>query len=382
MSKGETYTKGKLRLHNCANFRKVSPYTNEAKLGMQTFSELRTLLVGYGYAGKTFHAPLLCATHGIKLTHVASSQAAQVKQQLGADIIVLADYETAVQLPDIDLVVIASPNDSHAPLAERALRAGKHVVVDKPFALTVKEANALTALAEEQHLLLSVFHNRRFDADFQSLQHLINSGRLGPIAHLESRFDRFRPEVRQRWREQAGPGAGLWFDLGPHLLDQCLVLFGLPQTISASLKTVRPDATTTDWFSVLLDYGHFSVTLGASMLAAAPSARFTLQAQHGSWQKFGLDIQEDQLKQGLTPADANWGIELQPGLLYQNEQITPYSTAVGCYQQYYTAIVAAINGGGNNPVPPQQACAVMHMLELAEQSANEARVVQIFAGRQ
>lgn len=340
-------------------------------------AELRTLLVGYGYAGKTFHAPLLRSTTGLQLTHVASSQAAQVKQQLGADVTVLADYTAAVQLVDIDLVVIASPNDSHAPLAELALRAGKHVVVDKPFALSYQEATALTALATEQKLLLSVFHNRRFDADFLSLQHLLNSGQLGQVAHLESRFDRFRPQVRQRWREQAGPGAGLWFDLGPHLLDQSLVLFGLPHNITASLKMVRPDTTATDWFSVLLDYGNFSVTLGASMLAAAPSARFTLQAQHGSWQKFGLDIQEDQLKQGLTPTDAGWGVEPQPGLLYQAEQVTPYSTALGCYQHYYAAIVAAINGQGPNPVPPKQACNVMWLLELAEQSAAAGKTLPV-----
>jgi predicted dehydrogenase len=346
---------------------------------MPISSELRTLLVGYGYAGKTFHAPLLLATPGIKLTHVASSQAAQVKQQLGAKITVLADYQAAVQQPEIDLVVIASPNDSHAPLAELALRAGKHVVVDKPFALTFNEAKALTALATEQKLLLSVFHNRRFDADFLSLQHLLNSRQLGQVAHLESRFDRFRPQVRQRWREQAGPGAGLWFDLGPHLLDQSLVLFGLPHSITASLKTVRPNATATDWFSVLLDYGHFNVTLGASMLAAAPSARFTLQAQHGSWQKFGPDIQEDQLKQGLTPADTGWGIEPQPGLLHLAEQVRSYSQAVGCYQHYYAAIVAAINGKGPNPVPPQQACSVMQLLELAEQSAAEGRTLAVVA---
>jgi predicted dehydrogenase len=344
---------------------------------MPIASELRTLLVGYGYAGQTFHAPLLQATKGIKLSHVASSQTAQVKQQLGADVTVQADYSAAVQLADIDLVVIASPNDSHAPLADLALRAGKHVVVDKPFALTFSEAKALTALATEQKLLLSVFHNRRFDADFLALQQLLNSGQLGQVAHLESRFDRFRPQVRQRWREQAGPGAGLWFDLGPHLLDQSLVLFGLPHSITASLKTLRPDATATDWFSVLLDYGHFGVTLGASMLAAAPSARFTLQAQHGSWQKFGPDIQEEQLKQGLTPANTGWGIEPQPGLLYQHEQVTPYSPAVGCYQHYYAAIAAAINGKGANPVPPQQACSVMQLLELAEQSAAEGKTLAV-----
>ncbi|HBN90173.1 MAG TPA: oxidoreductase, partial [Rheinheimera sp.] len=202
-------------------------------------TDFRIALIGYGYAGKTFHAPLINATPGLTLVAVGSSQQASVQADLGDAIDVSADYQAVIQRADIDLVVIASPNDSHAPLAELALQAGKHVVVDKPFALSLEQAQKLTALAQQKQLLLSVFHNRRFDADFIALKQLLASKVLGGIAHLESRFDRFRPEVRQRWREQAGPGAGLWFDLGPHLLDQALLLFGLPKQLQATLKQLR-----------------------------------------------------------------------------------------------------------------------------------------------
>lgn len=337
----------------------------------------RVALIGYGYAGKTFHAPLINATAGLTLAAVGSSQQATVQADLGDAVTVSADYQAVIRRADIDLVVIASPNDSHAPLAELALNAGKHVVVDKPFALSHSQARQLTLLAQQQQRLLSVFHNRRYDADFLALQQLLASGALGDIAHLESRFDRFRPEVRQRWREQAGPGAGLWFDLGPHLLDQALLLFGLPRQLQATLKQLRPAATTDDWFSVYLDYGRFGVTLGASMLAAAPTPRFTLQCHHGSWQKFGLDVQEDQLKQGLTPLSNGWGQDPRPAMQYSADKVTERLLAPGCYQQYYAAIAAALRGEGPNPVPAEQACDVMYLLELAQQSAASGKVIAI-----
>ena len=342
-------------------------------------THFRVALIGYGYAGKTFHAPLINTTPGLTLVAVGSSQQASVQADLGDAIDVSADYQAVIQRADIDLVVIASPNDSHAPLAELALQAGKHVVVDKPFALSLEQAQQLTALAQQKQLLLSVFHNRRFDADFIALQQLLASNTLGGIAHLESRFDRFRPEVRQRWREQAGPGAGLWFDLGPHLLDQALLLFGLPKQLQATLKQLRPGATTDDWFSVYLDYGHFGVTLGASMLSAMPSPRFTLQCLQGSWQKFGLDVQEDQLKQGLTPLSDGWGQDPRPAVLYRSDNATEMLLAPGCYQQYYSAIATALRGEGPNPVPAEQACDVMYLLQLAEQSAASGKACLVAA---
>ncbi|PLM56207.1 oxidoreductase, partial [Klebsiella pneumoniae] len=172
-------------------------------------------LIGYGFVGKTFHAPLIRSVPGLNLAFVASRDEEKVKRDL-PDVTVIASPEAAVQHPDVDLVVIASPNATHAPLARLALNAGKHVVVDKPFTLDMQEARELIALAEEKQRLLSVFHNRRWDSDYLGIRQVIEQGTLGAVKHFESHFDRFRPEVRVRWREQNVPGSGLWFDLGPH----------------------------------------------------------------------------------------------------------------------------------------------------------------------
>jgi predicted dehydrogenase len=156
--------------------------------------------------------------------------------------------------PDIDLVVIATPNDTHFPLAKAALEAGKHVVVDKPFTVTLSQARELESLAKHCGRVLSVFHNRRWDSDFLTVSALINEGQLGEVCYFESHFDRFRPQVRQRWREQAGPGSGIWYDLAPHLLDQAVVLFGLPVSITVDLAQLRPGAQSTDYFHAVLAY--------------------------------------------------------------------------------------------------------------------------------
>ena len=182
---------------------------------------LRVALIGYGAAGRTFHAPLLRHAAGLELAVVATSRGDELALALPGVEAVSAPHD-ALSRADIDLVVIASPNATHAPLAEAALRAGKHVVVDKPFTLRLADARALAALAEASGKLLTVFHNRRWDSDFLGLQAMLCAGRIGRVTHLESRFDRFRPKVQDRWRERAEEGGGIWFDLGPHLVDQVL----------------------------------------------------------------------------------------------------------------------------------------------------------------
>ena len=199
---------------------------------------------------------------------------------------VSADPDEAIEAADIDLVVIASPNATHASLAERALRAGKHVVVDKPFTVTLAEARRLADLARERPgQVLSVFQNRRFDSDFLAVEAALQAGSIGPVRYFESAIERFRPQVRDRWREHDLPGSGLWFDLGPHLLDQALCLFGIPQRMHGHLRRLREGALTDDWFEVLLDYPHCQVALRASMLAANPAPRFNVHGDHGSLQR-------------------------------------------------------------------------------------------------
>ncbi len=199
---------------------------------------IRTALIGYGFAGKTFHAPLIRAVPALCLEHVVSRDPVRVHADL-PEARVSADPDEAIEAADIDLVVIASPNATHASLAERALRAGKHVVVDKPFTVTLAEARRLADLARERPgQVLSVFQNRRFDSDFLAVEAALQAGSIGPVRYFESAIERFRPQVRDRWREHDLPGSGLWFDLGPHLLDQALCLFGIPQRMHGHLDVV------------------------------------------------------------------------------------------------------------------------------------------------
>lgn len=332
---------------------------------------LKTALVGYGYAGKTFHAPLLLSAKGITLTTVVSSDAAKVQADLPE--VRVCDMATMLADPEIELVVIATPNDTHAPLAREALLADKHVVIDKPFALDETQAEELIALAKVRDRLLSVFHNRRWDADFLTLQQLLRSGRLGEVKVLESRFDRYRPEVRARWREGNGPGAGLWFDLGPHLLDQTLRLFGPPDWVQADILRQRQGALSDDAFEVVLGYEDLRVRLGAGCLVSAPVQRFALHGTAASYIKHGLDRQEQWLKAGLLPGQAGWGQGEPSGTLYLNcndaireEAIAPLA---GAYASYYPAVARAIAKVGANPVPAHEALAVMRLLALASESA-------------
>ena len=202
---------------------------------------INVALIGYGAAGKIFHAPFLTRVSGLQLTHVVSSSAAKVHADL-PDVRVYATAAEAFADPSINLVVIATPNDSHFDLAKRALEVGKHVLIDKPFTITLTEAVEVVALASAANLLLCVYQNRRFDSDFLTVRKLVSSGELGDVLHFESHFDRNRPEVKQRWREMDVVGAGLWYDIGPHLIDQAIQLFGRPVGVYADMESQRVGA--------------------------------------------------------------------------------------------------------------------------------------------
>src|ERR1700743_2034849 len=237
----------------------------------RTDKTIRVGLIGYGYAGKTFHALLIQSVPGLALAVVGSGKR-ELIQATYPGITVCSATEVPTP-PEVDLVVIATPNDSHFPLAAAALRAGKDVVVDKPFTVTLAEARSLAEIAKQNNRLLSVFHNRRWESEILATKAILNAGSLGEISHYESHMDRFRPAVRQRWREDPGPGAGLWFDLGPHLIDQALHLFGLPQSVNANFGILRPGGQTDDWAHVQLNYARdgkdtMRAVLHASLLVA------------------------------------------------------------------------------------------------------------------
>ena len=336
---------------------------------MNKAKTINIALIGYGFVGKTFHAPLLQSVDGLKLAVVSSRDEEKVKRDL-PDVQVVATPEEAIQHPDVDLVVIASPNATHAPLAALALNAGKHVVVDKPFTLDMQEARDLIALADEKQRLLSVFHNRRWDSDFLGIKQVIEEDRLGKVKLFESHIDRFRPEVRVRWREQNVPGSGLWFDLGPHLIDQTLQLFGLPQSVQGNIATLRDGAEINDWAHVVLNYPEHKVILHASMLVAGGTSRFTVHGDKASVVKARIDQQEAQLLAGVIPGSESWGEDSDDMVLFDAAgDATRLKTPKGDQRQYYINVRDALTGTIGNPVHPVEALAVMAVLEAAVRSS-------------
>jgi predicted dehydrogenase len=338
---------------------------------------IRVGLLGYGYSSKTFHAPLITALPEFALIAVASRDAARVRADL-PDVAVYADPLVVATLDSLDLIVIATPNDTHAPLARAALAAGKHVVIDKPFTIDLAEARDLVAMAAYGNTLLSVFHNRRWDSDFLTIRKAIADGLAGEVSHFESHFDRFRPQVRDRWRERNGPGGGIWFDLGPHLVDQALQLFGLPDLVQASLACQRAGGMADDWAHVVLRYGERRVVLHAGMLVAGGTNRFTVHGDAGSFVKRRADRQEHQLLAGTHPGAPGWGEDPDPLLTYDatgNEHRLP--AIAGDQRAYYAGIADALAGKAANPVPPIQALAVMAVVVAAVDSAQTGTSVTL-----
>jgi len=355
---------------------------------------LQVALIGYGGAGRIFHAPLLSGVPGLTLACIVSSQIDAVQRDWPA-VRCAASASEAMADPTIDLIVIATPNVSHFELAQAALLAGKHVVVDKPCTVTLAETEALLALAVRQRRVLTVFQNRRYDSDFLAMQQVIESGQLGRVVQVDSHFDRYRPLVPERWREQDLPGSGLWFDLGPHLVDQALVLFGLPDALLLDQANLRDGAQVNDWFHAVLRYdsrhGGLRVILHASTLVAEQGPRWAAHGTHGSFTKFGMSTQEEALKNGQRPqldALGEWGQDPQPGQLLRMENIPGLAAPVsvrtvapqpaGNYLAYYAQLRDHLRGLAPQPgVTAAQVHAVMQLLTLGAQSAAEGRYVAV-----
>jgi scyllo-inositol 2-dehydrogenase (NADP+) len=333
---------------------------------------LNVALIGYGFASKTFHAPLLVNVPGLRLSHIVSSDSGKVHKDY-KDIAVLAKPEDAFELPEVDVIVIATPNVTHFDLAHKGLRAGKHVIVDKPFTNTVAEATELIRLARTKRRVLSVFQSRRWDGDFLTLRKLLADDALGKIALFESHYDRYRPEPRQRWREQAVPGGGIWFDLGPHLIDQALQLFGLPEAIYADLEIQRPLGEAVDYFHVVLRYGKTRAILHGALIVAAETPRFTVHGATGSFTKFGLDTQEDSLKRGDIPGSPGWGDDPKMGTLITKKgeglETRQIPNIPGNYLGYYEGFRDAIVNGTPPPVTAEDGLEVINIIETAIKSS-------------
>ena len=356
-----------------------------------TGTPLRVGLIGYGLAGSVFHAPLIAATEGLALDTVVTSHPDRQQQARGEfpDVRVAATPEELFERADeLDLVVIASPNKTHVPLATAALKAGLPVVVDKPVAGTAAEARALAALADERGLLLSVFQNRRWDNDFLTLQKLLSDGELGDVWRFESRFERWRPQPKGGWRESGDPAeiGGLLYDLGSHVVDQALVLFGPVTEVYAETDVRRPGAEADDdTFLALTHAGGVRSHLHVSATTAQLGPRFRVLGSRAGYVKYGLDPQEAALREGSRPGGfAEWGAEDQSlwGRIGSGESPltgggTPVPTLPGDYPAYYAAVARALTGAGPNPVTALEAAAALDVLEAARRSARDKVTVTL-----
>ncbi|GAA0877798.1 oxidoreductase [Algoriphagus jejuensis] len=331
---------------------------------------LRTALVGYGSVAEKMHAPLIDICQDLDLVAVVERNGSRCEKKFpkvrtfrSLDDLLLADAA--------DLICITTPNEFHFPMAKQCLLAGKHVVVDKPVTIHSWEAEELAKLADEKGLVCSVFHNRRFDGDFRTLEQLVAEDTLGRLVYLESHFDRFRPEVSENWREKEVPGNGITFDLGSHLIDQVVLLFGKPKAVCADIQRQRKHAIADDYFDISLYYDDFKARVTAGVLVNVPTPRFLLLGEKGSFQKYFLDVQEQAFKDGLKPEGPDWGVDFPErwGTLYLEEQTIQRQTVSGDYRIYYQNVADAIAQKHPLKVTLAQAISVLKIIEAAFKSA-------------
>ena len=332
-------------------------------------------LVGFGFAGKVFHAPVIRAVDGLRLTTIVQRHGAPDPRYPDVEFVHSVDELLKRQ---IDLVVVATPNTSHHPIAKQALLAGRHVVVDKPFAPTLAEAEDLVRVAKQQRRIVTVYQDRRYTGDFATVQQVVGEGALGRVVTFESHFDRFRPELKlNAWREQAHPGSGVWFDIGPHLFDHALLLFGVPEAIGADIRVERDGAVVDDAFDVTLYYRHGRAVLRASMLRTPLGPTWIVNGTKGSFIKYGMDPQEAALKEGRTPDEPDWDSEPPElyGQLVTADATRTVPTLRSSFARYYENVRDAMIGTAELAVPPEWCLDVMRGLKLAVESSRTRTIL-------
>lgn len=331
---------------------------------------IKTVLVGYGSVAEKMHGPLIEACEGLELTAIVERSGNRCLEKF-PKVTVLKSFDEVLEDAELKLVVITTPNEFHFSMAKAALEAGKHVVVDKPVTIFAHEAEELDDLARANGLVCSVFQNRRFDGDFMTIQEIISKELLGELVYLESHFDRYRPELRENWREQNVPGNGVTYDLGTHLIDQVVLQFGLPDSIQADIRKQRTDTIADDYFDIQLDYGYFKARVTAGILVNAPTPKFLLLGKKGSYQKFGLDVQEAAFKAGEKPEGEDWGVESMDrfGTLYLEDHSRPYPTVPGDYRLFYDNVAKVIGSGGELLVKVSEAASVLKIIEASFKSS-------------
>ena len=351
---------------------------------------VRVALVGYGTAGRLFHGPFIEATAGTELVAVVTADADRRRQASAAHpgaalVETTAALWAAAGDLGVELVVVATPNRSHVPVALAALHAGLAVVVDKPLAASAKEGARVVGEAARRGLVLSVFHNRRWDGDFLTVRHLVDIGALGEVHRFESRFERWRPgRPGDAWRDRADPrdGGGVLADLGSHVIDQAVVLLGPPVSIYAELRRLRPGAEVDDDAFVAIEHHRGSRShLWASSLTARPGPRFRVLGSHAGYVVSGMDPQEEALRAGAVPGGAGWGATPAAawGTVGAGDDVVPVPTEAGNYGRFYEGMAASVRHGEPPPVESTDGLLTLAIIDAARRSATVGRPVPFTA---
>jgi scyllo-inositol 2-dehydrogenase (NADP+) len=343
--------------------------------------KIKTGLVGFGLSGKYFHAPFLATNSAYEIAAVLERTKSESKEIYPYSETIRSMEELANR-EDIDLVVITTPNETHVPYAKMALQNGKHVVLEKPIAATASEADDLIRIAEENEKILTVYQNRRFDGDFMTVQKILSQNHLGRIVEFQSAIERYRKESPFRgWKAEDKPGAGILFDLGPHLIDQAFVLFGHPESIWANLNYDHLDSKIDDGFTVFMQYRDLRVILKAGTLVRNAGPRFIIHGENGSFVKYGFDVQEELLRKGVMPESQDWAAESESlwGKLYIDcngcEEQSVIETIPGNYHLFYNNLADAINKKSDLSVKASEAGNVIRAIELAHKSFIDKKVI-------
>ena len=344
---------------------------------------ITTAILSYGMSGEIFHAPLLDAHHGFKLSKVVQRNSTKASARY-PHVKIATHVDEVIQDETIELIIVNTPNDTHYSFATQALEAGKHVVVEKPFSVTTAEAESLIALARKTGKLLTVFQNRRWDGDFLTIKKIVEAKLVGSIAEFELHYDRYRNYIEANtWKEESAPGTGILYNLGSHMLDQVLVLFGMPGEIDARIGIQRPGGKVDDYYDIRLQYNGFHAIVKSSYLVREPGPRYILHGTAGSFIKYGIDPQEQALKEGKQPGSTSWGSE--PKELWGKLNTTLeglhveslVETIPGNYLTFYKNVHEAIREGKELSVKPEESRNVIRVIEACIESNRTRAAIRI-----
>lgn len=344
-------------------------------------SKIKTALLSYGMSGRVFHGPFLSSHEGFEITSVWQRNPEQHKNHPYKTV---SEFDTILDDKDVELVFVNTPNQTHYEFTKRVLESGKHAVVEKPFTVTAKEADELISMAKKKNTLLTVYQNRRWDSGFLTLQKILKHKLLGKVVSVEMHYDRFRNYIDEKsWKEHPQDGIGIVYNLGSHLIDQVIVLFGMPEWVDARIGIQRPGGRVDDYYDIRLEYRDLTVTLKSSYLVKELGPSYQAHGTEGSYVKYGIDPQEEMLSKGILPTSADWAKEPKEawGILNSiangKEFRGPYESVSGNYMPFYEHLYAAIRSGQKLPVDPHDSRNGIYLIEKCYESSRSRKAIKI-----